>query len=117
MSFTQKQFSDNAERLSVIIFSRLNQPPLSNYHKLNIKEQRIFNQELNNYIKSLTNGEEETTIITDFNKVCNEEIYHDFKKLKIDKMCLPAATKEQIEKDEPEELWDKYGPEIKIENL
>lgn len=117
MPFSQTQFSDNATRLSVIIFSRLNKPPLSNYQTLNPKEQRIFNVELNKYIASLPVGEEQSTVLADFNTVCNEEIYHDFKKLKVEKMLLPASSKEQIQQEEPEELWDKYGPQITLENL
>ena len=117
MPFSQKQFSDNAQRLSVIIFSRLNKPPLSNFHKLNPKEQRVFNSELNLYIKSFPEGEEEATIISDFNTVCNEEIYHDFKKLKIEKMVIPASTKEEIKENEPREVWELHVPEITLQNL
>ena len=117
MPFSQQQFSDNATRLKVIIFSRLDRPPLSNFHKLNPKEQRLFNLELNSYIRALPLGKEEETIISNFNAVCNEEIYHDFKKLKIDKMVLPSSTKEEIEKEEPEQLWKLHGPEITLQNL
>jgi hypothetical protein len=111
MPFTLEQFTKHATRLQVIVMSRLNRHPLANYLKLNAKEQRVFDKELNVYIRSLPVGKEEETVEEDFNTVCNEEIYP---KMKPDKLILPQSSPAEIEQTEPEELHKLYGEKIEL---
>jgi hypothetical protein len=91
--------------------SRLNRHPLANYRKLNAKEQRVFDKELNAYIRSLPLDKEEETLEENFNTVCNEEIYPT---MKPDKLILPQSSPDEIETSEPVELHKLYGEKIEI---
>ena len=110
--FTQQMFLDNLIRLQVIMMSKLDKSPLSNLLLFDAKEKRQFDQRLNEYIKSLPEGEEIETILRDFNQVCNEEI---FPSMKPDKYILPKSTPEELQIEEPDENVRKlYGDKIQI---
>ena len=110
--FTKQMFLENSTRLQVIIMSKLDRLPLSNFVNLNAKEKRQFDQALNEYIKSLPPGEEIQTITQDFNRVCNEEI---FPYMKPERFVLPKSTPEELEIEEPDESIRKlYGDKIEL---
>jgi len=67
MPLTREQFTENATRLQVIVMSRLNQHPLSDYKRMNLKEQRVFDTALNEYIQQLPEGKQDQCIREDFN--------------------------------------------------
>ena len=105
MPFTHEQFTENATRLQVIVMSRVHRHPLSDYRRLNLKEQRVFDKELNDYIQQLPAGKEQDTIESDFNTVCHEEIFH---KMKPENMVLDRSTPEEIKQTEPEDIQKLY---------
>ena len=105
MPITREQFALNITRLQVIVMSRLNRPPLYDYRRLNAKEQRVFDKELNDYIQQLPAGKEQDTIESDFNTVCHEEIFH---KMKPENMVLDRSTPEEIKQTEPEDIQKLY---------
>ena len=110
--FTQQMFLENSTRLQVIIMSKLDRPPLTNFLSFDAKEKRKFDQALNEYIKSLPQGEEIEAIEKDFNRVCNEEI---FPCMKPEKYILPKSTAEELEIEEPDENIRKlYGDKIEL---
>ena len=110
--FTQQMFLENSTRLQVIIMSKLDRPPLSNFLSFNAKEKRRFDQVLNEYIKTLPIGEEVEAIKQDFNQVCNEEV---FPCMKQEKFILPKSTPEELEIEEPDESIRKlYGDKIEL---
>lgn len=111
MPITREQFAINITRLQVIVMSRVNRHPLSDYRRLNLKEQRVFDKELNEYIRQLPAGVEQDTIETDFNTVCHEEV---FPYMKPEKMILERSTPQEIEQTEPEEVQKLYGDKIEI---
>jgi len=101
MPFSHELFTQHATRLQVIVMSRLNKPPLTNYNKMNAKQKRVFDDELNAYIKQLPLGKEEDTIREDFNTVCHEEVFNTMK---------PAEL--VLERSTPEELLQTEKPEV-----
>ena len=111
MPLTREQFAENATRLQVIVMSRLNRHPLSDYKRMNLKEQRVFDKALNEYIRQLPQGTEEQSIGEDFNIVCHEEV---FPVMKPEKFVLERSTDAEIQQSEPEELHKLYGDKIEI---
>ena len=105
MPFTHEQFTENATRLQVIVMSRVHRHPLSDYRRLNLKEQRVFDKELNDYIQQLPAGKEQDTIESDFNTLCHEEV---FNKMKPENMVLDRSTPDEIKQTEPEDIQKLY---------
>ena len=101
MPFSHELFTQHATRLQVIVMSRLNKPPLTNYNRMNAKQKRVFDDELNAYIKQLPLGSEEDKIREDFNTVCQEEVFNTMK---------PAEM--IIERSTPDELQQSEHPDI-----
>lgn len=100
MPFSAEQFHKNATRLQVVVMSRLDKPPLTNYTLMNPKERRLFDAELNTYIRQLPLGLEDDTIQEDFNRVCQEEV---FPTMKPERHVLERSTPAEIEASEPNE--------------
>jgi len=72
--FSLDNFHKYSQQLRVIIMSRQNHDPMTQFKSLEPKQQRLFNEELNRYIRALT-GDFEEVIIKDFNYICQEEIF------------------------------------------
>ncbi len=78
--FTQTDFNDPDifERLRAISVVKINKNIMTNFRTLSLKEKRLANLELNNYIKeSLGTESWRDTLIFDFNAICREEIFEN----------------------------------------
>ena len=78
--FTQADFLDPDifERLRAIFVVKTNKNIMSKFSSLSLKEKRLANLELNNYIKeNLTTETWKDTLIADFNAICREEIFEN----------------------------------------
>ena len=73
--FLKKEIKD---KLHVITMSKLNKYPLTDFETLTLKEKRIANEIVNEYISKLPklNADWNAKICYDFNLVCNEEIFN-----------------------------------------
>jgi hypothetical protein len=92
--FTLDNFKEHSQRLQVIIMSRQNYDPMTNFKTLEPKQKRLFNIELNNYINTLREDFEET-ITQDFNRVAKEEIF-PFINTKYKNMVVRASNEEEL---------------------
>jgi len=72
--FLKKEIKD---KLHVITMSKLNKYPLTNFETLSIKEKRIANEIVNEYISKLPklNADWNAKLTNDFNLICNEDIF------------------------------------------
>lgn len=78
---------ENVDRLRVIIMDELEHYPLKPFKSLKPREQKRFNEKLNDYIAKLPDLEEEWNIKLqlDFNEICQREIFtEDFDPNKVD---------------------------------
>lgn len=77
--FSHSDFTkENAQRLSVIVMSRMGRPPLQAFSSLPAGQQQTFNRMLNEYIKMELNIEEwNAKLINDFNTIVDQQILHE----------------------------------------
>lgn len=80
--------------------SRQNHDPMREFKSLEPKQQRLFNEELNKYIRALTDNFE-TTITEDFNFVCREEIF-PFLNTKYKNLVVRPSNEEELENETKE---------------
>jgi hypothetical protein len=80
--------------------SRQNYDPMTNFHKLEPKQKRLFNEELNAYIRSLT-VDFEQKIKEDFTQVCQEEIF-PFLNTKYKNLAVRPSSEEDLKKETKE---------------
>ena len=68
---------DIKDKLHVITMSKLNKYPLTNFETLSMKEKRIANEIVNEYIRKLPplRDDWELKLTNDFNLICNEDIF------------------------------------------
>ena len=66
--FTLDNFKQYSQQLQVIIMSRQNHDPMTNFKNLEPKQKRLFNEELNQYIRALTEDFDKK-ITEDFNAI------------------------------------------------
>ena len=117
--FSLDNFKEYSQQLQVIIMSRQNYDPMTNFHKLEPKQKRHFNEELNAYIRSLTvdfdtfgvlnnkNNPEgwssylEQKIKEDFTRVCQEEIF-PFLNTKYKNLAVRPSNEEDLKKETKE---------------
>lgn len=90
--FSPEDFSKKEilEKLHCITMSKCNIYPLIGFHSLTMKQKRIANEILNDYIKNLPKTDWIVKIDKDFNRVCQEEIFDN---PKIDYTSLPIKQK------------------------
>lgn len=74
--------------------SRQNYDPMTQFKNLEPKQQRLFNEELNRYIRALT-GDFHNKITEDFNYICNEEIF-PFLNTKYKNMAVRPSNEEEL---------------------
>ena len=74
--FSKDDFTkENAQRLSVIIMTRLSKPPLTSFFSLSHQEKQKFNRFMNEYIQSYLQTEDwMERLVDDFNQIVNEDI-------------------------------------------
>jgi hypothetical protein len=67
------------EKLVVIILSKMGKYPLTDFDTLSMKEKRIANEIVNEYVRKLPvlRDEWEKKLTDDFNLVCKEEIFNN----------------------------------------
>ena len=98
--FSLDNFKEYSQQLQVIIMSRQNYDPMTNFHKLEPKQKRHFNEELNAYIRSLT-VDFEQKIKEDFTRVCQEEIF-PFLNTKYKNLAVRPSSEEDLKKETKE---------------
>ena len=98
--FTLENFHQYSQQLRVIIMSRQNYDPMTQFKNLEPKQQRLFNEELNKYIRALT-GDFHNKITEDFNYICQEEIF-PFLNTKYKNMVLRPSNEEELSKETKE---------------
>jgi hypothetical protein len=98
--FTLENFHQYSQQLRVIIMSRQNYDPMTQFKNLEPKQQRLFNEELNRYIRALT-GDFHNKITEDFNYICNEEIF-PFLNTKYKNMAVRPSNEEELSNETKE---------------
>jgi len=68
---------ENTKMLTLVVMTKIGKPPLTNFHKLLIKDKKIFNTTLNEYIKSFPDENWKETLTSDFNNACCDEIFNE----------------------------------------
>jgi hypothetical protein len=77
MTFSQEDWNpENAQRLSVIIMTQMNKPPLTSFKTLDPSVQTKFNRLLNKYIQALPD-DFMPKLLEDFNQIVNEDIMNE----------------------------------------
>lgn len=100
MVFTQDDFKRFSQQLQVIIMSKRELDPMTDFRQLEPKQKRIFNEVLNEYIRLLPD-DFEPTITNDFNLICNEEIF-PFMNTKYKNMLIRPSSVEELECEKKE---------------
>lgn len=77
--------------------SRQNHDPMTQFKDLEPKQKRLFNEELNIYIRALTE-DFETKITNDFTNVCQEEIF-PFLNTKYKNLAVRPSNEEELRKE------------------
>jgi len=98
--FTLENFHQFQQQLRVIIMSRQNYDPMREFKSLEPKQQRLFNEELNKYIRALPPNFEEK-ITEDFNFVCKEEIF-PFLNTKYKNLVVRPSNQAELESETKE---------------
>jgi hypothetical protein len=81
--------------------SRQNHDPMTQFRDLEPKQKRLFNEELNRYIRALTE-DFETKIIKDFNYICQEEIFPFLNTKYKNLAVVRPSNEEELEKETKE---------------
>lgn len=69
---------ENAQRLSVIIMSKLGRPPLTIFSSLPPSQKTKFNRVMNEYIQqNLQSDDWFDKLLADFNRIVNEDILNE----------------------------------------
>jgi hypothetical protein len=106
--FTQEHFKQFSQQLQVIIMSRRDLDPMTNFKSLEPKQKRLFNEDLNAYIRALP-CEFESYITEEFNRVCQEEIF-PFMNTKYKGMIVRPSNETELSKETKEYtelLWNE----------
>ena len=92
------------EKLQVVTLSKMGKYPLTDFETLSMKEKRVANEIVNEYIRKLPtlNKDWNDKLSYDFNLVCNEEIFNH---PKID--FTQAIIKQRSDEEFPVEETDK----------
>jgi len=75
--FSQDDFQEHAQRLSVIIMNKMNKPILLSFRRLNENDKKKFNRLLNEYIHALPAEEWLDIVLNDFNSITEEHIFNE----------------------------------------
>lgn len=104
MKFQQSDFQgDTVTRLSVIIQSKMGNPPLMLFRDMAESQQKKFNRILNEYVKSLDEDWNDV-IMAEFNRISQEDIFTEtFDPSKLD-ILLTGGNKELLLTDEQKEF-------------
>tara|TARA_R110000824_G_C14773911_1_gene631237 strand:- start:38 stop:334 length:297 start_codon:yes stop_codon:yes gene_type:complete len=77
--FSPDDFADTetSKMLNVVVMMKIGKPPLTNFHKMIIKDKKIFNTTLNEYIKTFLDETWKETLIQEFNRILTDEIFNE----------------------------------------
>jgi hypothetical protein len=67
---------DTKMKICVIVMHLIGKPPLTRFNQLLMKEKRLFNEKLNEFIENLPNEWEEK-LQNEFHQICNDEIFNE----------------------------------------
>ena len=112
--FSLDNFHQYSQQLRVIIMSRQNHDPMTQFRDLEPKQKRLFNEELNRYIRALTDDFEEK-IIKDFNYICQEEIF-PFLNTKYKNLAVVRPSNEEELQKETKEYTELLFKESMLNN-
>lgn len=107
---------ENVDRLRVIIMDHMDYHPLTPFKSLRPKEQKRFNEKLNEYIKELPEDERDwnAKMQEDFNEVCVREIFtEDFDPSKIPVYTGAYKDLEEESREEAKKEQERYDEEKK----
>ena len=104
MKFTADDFTaENATRLSVIIQSKMGNPPLTPFKSLMESQQKKFNRLLNEYVNML--GDDWYNIILDqFNLIMQEDVLNESFDPSKQTIGLSGGNKELLLSDEQKDF-------------
>lgn len=107
MKFTAEDFTaENATRLSVIIQSKMGNPPLTPFKSLMESQQKKFNRLLNEYVNML--GDDWYNIILDqFNLIMQEDVLNESFDPSKQTIGMVGGNKELLLSDEQKEFITK----------
>jgi hypothetical protein len=105
MAFGRDDFNpENAQRLSVIIMTKMNKNPLTFFKNLDPAVQKKFNRLMNEYIESLPD-DYMPKLLADFNQIVCEDIFTEsWNPAMYD---VPRGDKKLLLTDEQRELMEK----------
>jgi hypothetical protein len=77
--FSKEDFNkENAERLSVIIMTQMDKPPLTPFPQLTTSQRTKFNRLLNEYIQNyLQTDDWQDKLLYDFNLIITEDVLNE----------------------------------------
>jgi hypothetical protein len=107
MKFTAEDFTaENATRLSVIIQSKMGNPPLTPFKSLMDSQQKKFNRLLNEYVSML--GDDWYNIILDqFNLIMQEDVLNEAFDPSKQTIGMVGGNKELLLSDEQKDFITK----------
>jgi len=107
MKFTANDFTaENATRLSVIIQSKMGNPPLTHFKSLMDSQQKKFNRLLNEYVNAL-DDDWYNAIIRDFNLIMQEDVLNEAFDPSKQVVGLCGGNRELLLSDEQKEFITK----------
>jgi hypothetical protein len=112
MKFTAEDFTaENATRLSVIIQSKMGNPPLTHFKSLAESQQKKFNRLLNEYVNML--GDDWYNMILDqFNLIMQEDVLNESFDPSKQTIGLIGGNKELLLSDEQKDFIKGLGKEV-----
>jgi len=113
--FSLDNFHKYSQQLRVIIMSRQNHDPLTQFRDLEPKQKRLFNEELNKYIRALTE-DFHNKITEDFNYICQEEIF-PFLNTKYKNLSVVRPSNEEELEKETKEYTELIFKESMLDNV
>jgi len=105
MTFSQEDWNpENAQRLSVIIMTKMSKPPLTSFKTLDPSVQKKFNRLMNEYIQALPD-DFMPKLLEDFNQIVNEDIMNESWNPAV--YSVPRGDHKLLLTDEQKKLMDE----------
>jgi hypothetical protein len=101
-----------AQRLSVVIMSKMDKYILLSFSKLSPKEKKLFNKLMNEYIVHL-GMDWENKLEADFNEVCTDELFSTENYFKAESINAPVGESEMILTEEKKRFQEEMLDPVK----
>lgn len=101
-----------AQRLSVVIMSKMDKYILLSFSKLSPKEKKLFNKLMNEYIVHL-GMDWENKLEADFNEVCTDELFSTENYFKAESINAPVGESEIILTEEQKRFQEEMLDPVK----